>query len=165
MKNELNVEMRLEIKDSKGLSVQDGNAPLQVLTAAFQNDIVIIDGSIEEFEEYPLGANYECVTPAVSSFDNILVVSRTQLPLNFIPCRSNVARLGETDFVNHDNDKGGYKKAYTNDMILTWLKHELKKMYLNNRLVRPEECRIDFSLSYADLMQRKQKNMILYIST
>ena len=164
MKNELNVEIRLEIKDSKGLNVQEGNAPLQVLTATFQNDIVIIDGSIEEFEEYPLGANYECVTPAVSSFDNILVVSRTQLPLNFIPCRSNVARLGEKDFVNHDNDKGGYKKAYTNDMILTWLKHELKKMYLNNRLVRPEECRIDFSLSYADLMQKEmqviEENMV-----
>lgn len=159
LKSELNVNVQLVTKDSKGLTIQEGNAPFQVLSAAFNNDIVIIDGSIEYFKEFPFGSNYECVTPAVSSLDNILMVSRTQLPLNFIPCRSNVAKLGEKDLLNPNNDKGGYNKTYTNEMIITWLKAELKKMHLNGRLIRSDECKIDFNMPYGELMQKEMDVM------
>lgn len=159
VKSELGVDFQLAIKDSKGLAIKEGNAPFQVLSAAFNNDIVIIDGSIEDFKKYPLGSNYECVTPAVSSLDNILLVSRTQLPLNFIPCRSNVAKLGEKDMLNPSNDKGGYNKTYTNEMIMLWLKSELKKMHLNGRLIRPKECKMSFDMPYEDLVQKEMEVM------
>ncbi|MFV9821487.1 hypothetical protein ACNYDH_24885 [Phocaeicola vulgatus] len=167
LRNELNVESTFESYDSKGLSHKNGNAPWKVLSFALSNAIVIIDGSIEEVDNYKLGANYECITPAVSSLDNVLVVSRTQLPLNFIACRSNVPLLGEPDKIKRNN-RGGYTKSYNNNEILTWLCSELKKMYYNvnendentNRLIRPDNLKIDLANStLSDLMQREKDVM------
>lgn len=158
IKNELNIEAYFESLNSKGLSYKDGNAPWQVLTAAFSNSLVIIDGSIEEVDGYKLGANYECITPAVSSLDNILIVSRTQLPLNFIPCRTNVAFHGEKDLLNPANNSGGYSKRYTNDHIIQWLREQLSWMKNNGRIPRPKDLLIDVtSLSASEILNAEKK--------
>ena len=149
--SKFHIDCTVEVCDSKGLKTSS----FQVLQAALNNEIVIIDGSIEELHQYPLGVNYECVTPAVSSLDNILIVSRTQLPLNLIACRTNVAALGEADVLNIENNKGGYTKSYTNKQILNWLYQELDSMHSNRRLVRDESLKIDMSLPIQELMQRE----------
>lgn len=165
-KKELGIESSFEVYDSKGISIKEGNAPWKVLSFALSNAIVIIDGSIETADNVNLGANYECITAAVSSLDNVLIVSRTQLPLNFIACRSNVPQLGEQD--EHDvNNRGGYTKYYNNDEIVTWLQKELKKMYYNtnedgitNRLIRPDSLKINLgNISFSDLLQREKDVM------
>lgn len=164
LKNELGIDSSIEVHDSKGLSNEEGNAPWQVLSFALNNEIVIIDGSIEPAEGIELGKNYECITAAVSSLDNVLIVSRTQLPLNFIPCRSNVPQLGEPDNIARNN-REGYTKSYDNVDIVSWLKDELKKMYFNvndddkstNRLFRPETLKIDLrKSSFAELLQQEK---------
>jgi hypothetical protein len=167
LKNELDIDASFEVYDSKGLSNEEGNAPWNVLSFALNNAIVIIDGSLETSEDVELGANYDCITAAVSSLDNILVISRTQLPLNFIPCRSNVPLLGEQDEYQRNN-RGGYIKSYDNDEIIVWLEKELKKMYYNvntdnpstNRLIRPKNLIIDLkNTSFLDLLQRENAVM------
>ncbi len=155
LSRQLGVESSLTICESKGFP----DSSLQMLSAAFNNEIVIIDGSIEEAEGYELGINYECITPVVSSLDNILIVSRTQLPLNLIACRSNVASLGENDTLYPINNKGGYIKSYTNEHIQSWLFKELKSMNLNNRLHRNKVPIIDMNLPVSELMKKEMEVM------
>lgn len=155
-KAELDIEASFEICDSYGLTQGANNAPWNVLKSAFSNSIVIIDCSIEEAEGYSIGCNYECITSAVSSLDNILVVSRTQLPLNFIPCRTNVAPLGERDNLNPEN-KGGYYKQYTNVHILDWLYQQFSLMKKNGRIPRPKNLLIDIdSLSATEILEAEK---------
>lgn len=157
LKNDLNIDASFETFDSKGLSRKDGNTPWQVLTAAFNNSIVIIDGSVEEVDGLYLGVNYECITSAVSSLDNILIVSRTQLPLNFIPCRTNVAPHGEKDRINSKNNAGGYSKNYTNEQILQWLYQQLSLMKDYGRIPRPKNLLIDVeSLSANEILEAEK---------
>ena len=52
--------------------------------AVLYSDVVIFDGSLEE-DGIALGENYACVTHAPYLMDNVIVVSRTELPINFIP--------------------------------------------------------------------------------
>ena len=164
--NKLSINASFETHDSAGLAPKDGNSPFKVLVAAFNNEIVIIDASIEEFEDRKFGVNYDCITPAVSSLDNVLVVSRTQLPLNFIACRTNVALLGEEDKLNPKNNKSGYTKAYTNEQIMTWICKEFCEMHHNpegSRLLRSEDLKIDMTMSFSEIMQKEMvvldKNM------
>ena len=116
-KDELDIDAILEIHDSAGLSPKEGNSPFKVIEAAFRNEIVIIDASIEELPNKKLGVNYDCITPIVSSLDNIILVSRTQLPLNFIAGRTNVAGIGEPDKLNNNNRTQGYCKKYSNEQM------------------------------------------------
>ena len=153
--SKLQLDCEFIICDSKGLSVEQGNSPFQVLSAALNNELVIIDGSLEEAAGYDLGVNYECITPAVSSLDNILIVSRTQLPINLIACRTNVASLGEKDKLNIFNNKGGYAKSYSNKQILSWLCDELNTMHLNGRLIRSKELIVDPALPLSKMMQKE----------
>ncbi len=159
LKEEFGFNVTFEIYDSEGISLRKYNSSLKVLTAAFNGEIVIIDASIEEFKDRKFGVNYDCITPAVSSLDNVILVSRTQLPLNFIACRSNVAPLGEPDELCKVNYKGGYSKSYSNDQILSWLKDELKVMHDNNRLIRSEDSIIDMSLPPTEMMEREMQVM------
>ena len=152
----LKLDFTFTVCDSIGLSLKQ-NSPFQVLSAAFNNEIVIIDGSIENAEGHELGDNYECITPAVSSLDNVLVVSRTQLPLNFVACRTNVAALGEKDILNPDNNKGGYSKEYSNDVIREWIISELCKMHENNRLIRSDELKIGMTMPFSDIMKKEME--------
>lgn len=128
------------------------SAPAALLNAAFSNHIVIVDGSLEPDQynnQQRFGNNYECLTPAAMSLDNVLLVSRTQIPLNFLPARSNVKRLG--DISDGEWNKGGnawkrgYNLAYSNQEIVKWLTYELTRMADTGRLSRQEELRIDLS--------------------
>lgn len=166
----LGVESIVAVEDSKGLSPEIDKQPsaFNVLQAALNNEIVIIDASIENIEGIELGVNYECITPAVSSLDNIMVVSRTELPLNFIPCRSNVAALGQPDLTDNysideqylpNNDLTTYKKEYSNEYIIAWIKNTLLKMQSNGRLVRVHLPSIDVSNPSDDLFEREMEIM------
>ena len=141
LQNEIHVKFVFEEKLAYGLKGED-SSPFQLVKAALNNDIVIVDGSLEEdeFKKFNLdfGANYECITPAVMSLDNVLILSRTQIPLNFTPLRSNVRRMGQyKDEVNENNEgRKGYQLEYSNSQIISWLKKELIAMNEANRLVR-----------------------------
>lgn len=131
----------------------------RVLESSFSGDIVIVDASIEgEKDNTDFCKNYECLTPAAMNLDNILILSRTQIPLNFLPTRTNVSKLGnDIDIVNPKNDShGGFRKYYSNKQIVSWATSELTQMYRNehvgndgityNRIFRDP----DFSISIAD---------------
>mgnify|MGYP003212875295 FL=1 len=145
LQNEICVNFVFEEKLAYGLKGET-SSPFQLVKAALNNDIVIVDGSLEEdeFKKFNLdfGANYECITPAVMSLDNVLILSRTQIPLNFTPLRSNVRRMGQyEDEVNEDNEgRKGYQLEYSNSQIISWLKKELIAMNEANRLVRDINC-------------------------
>ncbi len=156
LSSKLKLDFVFTVCESTGLSLKQ-NSPFHVLSAAFNNEIVIIDGSIENADGHQLGDNYDCITPAVSSLDNVLIVSRTQLPLNFIACRTNVASLGEKDELNPDNNKGGYSKVYSNDIIKKWIVEELCKMHENNRLIRSDELKIDMTMPFSDIMKKEME--------
>ena len=156
LRDQLNIESTFTVCESKGFP----NSSIEMITAAFNNEIVIIDGSIEEAKGYELGTNYECITPVVSSLDNILIVSRTQLPLNLIACRSNVAPLGEHDSLNPENNKiRGYIKKYDNEHIKKWLFEELRSMNNHNRLFRIHKPIIDMNLPVSELMKKEMEVM------
>ena len=141
LQNEIHVSFIFEEKLAYGLKGEN-SSPFQLVKAALNNNIVIVDGSLEEdeFKKFNLdfGANYECITPAVMSLDNVLILSRTQIPLNFTPLRSNVRRMGQyEDKVNKENNgRKGYQLEYSNKQIASWLKKELIAMNEANRLVR-----------------------------
>ena len=120
--------------------------------SALGNKILIIDGSLDEetFGSDDFGINYECLSPLVMNLDNVLVVSRTQIPLNFVPTRTNVKPLGkEIDIWNKDNTgKAGYKLSYTNNQIIHWLRIEILKMAETGRLARPDSLKMDTSILY-----------------
>ena len=156
--NELSINVSFETHDSAGLSPMDSSSSYKLLTAAFKNEIVIIDASIEEFKDRKFGVNFDCVTPAISSLDNVLVVSRTQFPLNFFASRTNVALLGEEDKLNPENNNGGYTKKYTNDQIITWICKEFSIMHNNpegSRLLRPDDLKIDTTMSFPEIMKKE----------
>ena len=141
LQNEIHVNFTFEEKMAYGLKGEN-SSPFQLIKAALNNEIVMFDGSLEEdeFKKFNLdfGANYECITPAVMSLDNVLILSRTQIPLNFTPLRSNVRRMGQyEDKVNKENNgRKGYQLEYSNKQIASWLKKELIAMNEANRLVR-----------------------------
>lgn len=180
LKTQIGIDVCFISDDSKGLLPVEGKqaSAFNVLQSALNNEIVIIDASIEDIDGDDLGVNYECITPAVSSLDNVLVVSRTQLPLNFIPCRSNVAPLGQKDMTDDSsiskafgnsvyleekdlpyNDLTTYKKVYSNEYIIAWLKYTLLKMHKNGRLFRDGFPTIDVANPTSDMFEREMEIM------
>ena len=97
------------------------------------------------------------------SLDNVLILSRTQIPLNFTPLRSNVRRMGQyEDEVNEDNEeRKGYQLEYSNSQIISWLKKELIVMNEANRLVRDINLllNIDNYSKRIEELVRKQKEI------
>ena len=85
-----------------------------------QSDIVIFDASIEEYENGLLGDNYKCATHAPYFNSNVLVVSRTVLPLNFIPHTTNVLPFGENFNIDEDG-KIEPIVSYTNESIVEFI--------------------------------------------
>lgn len=168
LQNEIHVNFVFEEKLAYGLKGEN-SSPFQLVKAALNNDIVIVDGSLEEDEFKKLnldfGANYECITPAVMSLDNVLILSRTQIPLNFTPLRSNVKRMGKyEDEVNEDNKgKKGYQLEYSNKQIVSWLKKELIAMNNSDRLVRDIKLQLNIE-NYKEGIEklvRRQKEIFV----
>lgn len=89
-----------------------------------QSDIVIFDASIEEYENGLVGDNYKCVTHAPYMYPNVLIVSRTVLPLNFIPHTTNVLPFGENFNIN-ENGKIGLIVSYNNGAIVEFIKDKV----------------------------------------
>lgn len=154
---------------AKGLSRTSESSAYQLLKAAFNNEIVIVDGSLEQNEYtaeniHNLGSNYECLTPAVMSMDNILILSRTQIPLNFTPMRTNVKKLGvmEDKFNPANSGKRGYQLEYTNQQIVDWLKIEITNMANSGRLIRDPELKLDIAnISNTEELLSKQKEILV----
>lgn len=88
-----------------------------------KSDIVIFDASIETAEHNLLGDNYKCVSHAPYMNLNVFVVSRTVLPLNFIPHTTNVLPFGENF---HIDNKGKLTPitSYDNESIVEFIKEE-----------------------------------------
>lgn len=153
---------------AKGLSRTSESSAYQLLKAAFNNEIVIVDGSLEQNEYtdeniHNFGSNYECLTPAVMSMDNILILSRTQIPLNFTPMRTNVKKLGvmEDKFNPANSGKRGYQLEYTNQQIIDWLKVEITNMANSDRLKRNPELKLDVAnISNAEELLSKQNEIL-----
>ena len=153
---------------AKGLSRTSESSAYQLLKAAFNNEIVIVDGSLEQNEYtdeniHNFGSNYECLTPAVMSMDNILILSRTQIPLNFTPMRTNVKKLGvmEDKFNPANSDKRGYQLEYTNQQIVDWLKVEITNMANSGRLKRNPELKLDIAnISNTEELLSKQNEIL-----
>ena len=153
---------------AKGLSRTSESSAYQLLKAAFNNEIVIVDGSLEQNEYtdeniHNFGSNYECLTPAVMSMDNILILSRTQIPLNFTPMRTNVKKLGvmEDKFNPANSGKRGYQLEYTNQQIIDWLKVEITNMANSGRLKRNPELKLDIAnISNTEELLSKQNEIL-----
>lgn len=153
---------------AKGLSRTSESSAYQLLKAAFNNEIVIVDGSLEQNEYtaeniHNFGSNYECLTPAVMSMDNILILSRTQIPLNFTPMRTNVKKLGvmEDKFNPANSGKRGYQLEYTNQQIVDWLKVEITNMSNSGRLKRNPELKLDIAnISNTEELLSKQNEIL-----
>lgn len=168
LENELSYTFAFHLQPAKGLSRTSESSAYQLLKAAFNNEIVIVDGSLEQ-NEYPdenihnFGSNYECLTPAVMSMDNILILSRTQIPLNFTPMRTNVKKLGvmEDKFNPANSSKRGYQLEYTNQQIVDWLKVEITNMANSGRLKRNPELKLDVAnISNTEELLSKQNEIL-----
>ena len=168
LENELSYTFAFHLQPAKGLSRTSESSAYQLLKAAFNNEIVIVDGSLEQ-DEYPdenihnFGSNYECLTPAVMSMDSILILSRTQIPLNFTPMRTNVKKLGvmEDKFNPANSGKRGYQLEYTNQQIIDWLKVEITNMANSGRLKRNPELKLDVAnISNTEELLSKQNEIL-----
>lgn len=108
--------------------------------AMLYSDVVIFDGSLEE-DGIALGENYACIPHAPYLMDNVIVVSRTELPINFIPnaYQTNVVPIGEE---TKDERERNPQKHYTNEEIIEWLKGCLAIMIEEGRLPRKPEFKI-----------------------
>lgn len=108
--------------------------------AVLYSDVVIFDGSLEE-DGITLGENYACIPHAPYLMDNVIVVSRTELPINFIPnaYQTNVVPIGEETEEERERNP---QKHYTNEEIIEWLKGCLATMIEEGRLPRKPEFKI-----------------------
>lgn len=108
--------------------------------AALYSDVVIFDGSLEE-DDIALGENYACIPHAPYLMDNVIVVSRTELPINFIPnaYQTNVVPIGEETKEERERNP---QKHYTNEEIIEWLKGCLATMIEEGRLPRKPAFKI-----------------------
>lgn len=168
LENELSYTFAFQSQPAKGLSRTSESSAYQLLKAAFNNEIVIVDGSLDQNEysnenTHDFGANYECLTPAVMSMDNILILSRTQIPLNFTPMRTNVKKLGvmEDKFNTANSGKRGYQLEYTNQQLIDWLKVEITNMANSGRLKRNPELKLDIAnISNTEELLSKQNEIL-----
>ena len=95
--------------------------------------------------------------------DNILILSRTQIPLNFTPMRTNVKKLGvmEDKFNPANSGKRGYQLEYTNQQIIDWLKVEITNMANSGRLKRNSELKLDVAnISNTEELLSKQNEIL-----
>lgn len=98
-------------------------------------DLLIFDASIEDdCGQIKIGENYACAPHAPYMNDNVLVVSRTVLPLNFIPHTTNVLPFGE-DY-RYCGNKLVYTRSYDNIEIVSWIIDQIKKRHKDGTLLK-----------------------------
>lgn len=121
-------------------SIHSGTPEYEFHKAVLYSDVVIFDGSLEE-DGIALGENYACIPHAPYLMDNVIVVSRTELPINFIPnaYQTNVLPIGEETEEERERNP---QKHYTNEEIIEWLKGSLATMIEEGRLPRKPEFKI-----------------------
>jgi hypothetical protein len=113
-----------------------------MLKAVLESDVVIFDASIEVDEVSSYDSNYEAATANSISDDHILVVSRTKLPINFVPMRCNIPILGEEEKIEVDGVWQS-KYNYTNEEIIEWVKNQLTEMISEGRIPKKPEMKLD----------------------
>lgn len=107
----------------------------EMMAAGLRDDVVIFDASIEDNK----GLNYKVTRMWPLCMDHFLVVSRTRLPINFIPYHEG----GSPGSWGNTLDR---PFSLSNSEISNWVKEQIK--LLSNRLPRPENERISsFSVS------------------
>lgn len=104
--------------------------------AQLESDLVIFDGSLEAETGLKLGDNYSPVGHAPYLLDNVLVVSRTVLPVNYIPSETNVPPVGEEARVETTPGLFLPQKSYTNQAICQWIEKKLCQWIKAGRLPR-----------------------------
>lgn len=106
-----------------------------MISATLHDDLVIFDGSQETDVNGNWCSNYEAVLANVISNDNIAVVSRTVLPINYMPFRTNVPAFG--------TDEHDYTGQFTDDSLLEWLKATIRSMKKEGRFPKPASLTFD----------------------
>lgn len=121
-------------------SIHSGAHEYESHKAVLYSDVVIFDGSLEE-DGIVLGENYACISHAPYLMDNVIVVIRTELPINFIPnsYQTNVVPIGEA--MEEERERNP-QKHYTNEEIIEWLKGCFATMIEEGRLPRKPEFKI-----------------------
>ena len=107
-------------------SIFDGTQ-YDMMKAVLESDVVIFDASVEIDKISGYDSNYEAATANPIADDRILVVSRTKLPINFVPIRSNIPILGEEEKIEVKGVRQS-KYSYSNEEIIRWVKEELSEM-------------------------------------
>lgn len=110
----------------------------EFLKAQLEDDLVIFDGSLED-DNLKLGDNYSCTCHAPYLMDNVMVVSRTVLPINYIPNTTNVHPIGDGEKNTDQLDRLILKKSYTNEEIGLWLTNMFCEWVIDGRLPRKSE--------------------------
>lgn len=113
-----------------------------MLKAVMECDVVIFDASVEGNDILGFDSNYEAATANPISDDRILVVSRTKLPINFVPMRSNVPILGEEEKIEIDGIRQS-KYNYTNEEIIEWVEKQLNEMLIEDRIPKKPEMKLE----------------------
>jgi len=113
-----------------------------MLKATLECDLVIFDASIEWNEKMGFDSNYFVATANPISDDRILVVSRTKLPINYVPMRSNIPILGEEHKEKDEHGVLRSKYHYTNDEIIKWVTKTLDEMILEKRIPKDPSAKI-----------------------
>lgn len=100
-----------------------------------KSDLVIFDASIEDDGgAIKLGENYACAPHAPYMNENVLVVSRTVLPLNFIPHTTNVLPFGE-DCV-YVGKTLQFVRSYNSHDIVSWVTKQIDERFHQGRLLK-----------------------------
>jgi hypothetical protein len=120
------------------INIRQCASDLEFSKAQLENDIVIFDGSLED-DGLKLGDNYSCTGHAPYLMDNVLVVSRTVLPINYIPNESNVPPVGEEERITDHLGRRILKKNHTNEEICNWLTDIFCQWIITGRLPRKIE--------------------------
>ena len=92
-----------------------------MIKACMGEDLVIFDGSVEVDALGSWDSNYAAATANPCSQDNILVVSRTRLPFNFLVLRTNVPEIGQED----KDENGKPILSFSNEDIVEWVVKEV----------------------------------------
>jgi hypothetical protein len=124
---QLKEDLMMFLKDrgyDTSINVVYNGEQYDMLKASMADDLVIFDASIEKNEFGSWDSNYAAATASPCALDNILVVSRTRLPINFSALRTNVPELGQND----KDDAGCPITRFENDMIIEWIRSEVEQM-------------------------------------
>lgn len=113
-----------------------------MMKAVLESDVVIFDASIEWDDVFGYDSNYKAATANPTTDDRVLVVSRTKLPINFVPMRTNIPILGEEEKIEV-NGKPQSKYSYTNEEIIKWVENVLTEMITEGRIPKKPEMKFE----------------------